>query len=102
MTPTPATSVTSATGVDGVSEDSPQQTDAHSAAASTGALSLTPAKTKRRRYVGEEAERVTLKDCAAANELAAKMLAGQIDPMSIVVEAPKRVCAIVTEGQHHD
>jgi hypothetical protein len=43
MTPTPATSVTSATGVDGVSEDSPQQTDAHSAAASTGALSLTSA-----------------------------------------------------------
>jgi hypothetical protein len=42
MTPTPATSVTSATGVDGVSEKD-GQTDAHSAAASTSSLSLTPA-----------------------------------------------------------
>jgi hypothetical protein len=42
MTPTPATSVTSATGVDGVSEKPPQRS-ADLACASTPSLSLTPA-----------------------------------------------------------
>ena len=53
--------------------------------------------TKAKRYAGEEAERVTWVDCRAANEIAAKMLAGQVDPMTLVVEAPKRVIAIVKD-----
>lgn len=46
-------------------------------------------------YYGEEAESVTLKDCQAANMLAAKMLAGQIDPMSIVTSPPSRKPVVV-------
>ena len=44
---------------------------------------------KPKRYYGEEAERVTLKDCAAANMIIAKLRAGQITPASLVVEAPR-------------
>ena len=53
--------------------------------------------TGRKRHIGEEAERVSLKDCRAANELVAKMRAGEIDPMSLVVEPPRKPLAVVSD-----
>ena len=52
---------------------------------------------QEKRYYGEEAERVNWKDCAAANMLIAKMKAGQFDPASLVVEAPKSIWAVVVD-----
>lgn len=55
-----------------------------------------------KRHTGEEAQTVTWQDCRAANELSAKMLAGQIDPMSLVVAAPKKAHAVIVEGGSHE
>lgn len=65
--------------------------------ADDSASTLAGARTKR--YVGEEAQRVTWRDCRAANELAAKMLAGQIDPMSIIVPAPTKPLAVMVDAK---
>jgi hypothetical protein len=52
---------------------------------------------KAKRYYGEEAQRVTLKDCQAAHMTIAKLRAGQIDFSDIMVEAPKCVTAVLVE-----
>ena len=46
-----------------------------------------------RRYYGEEAQRVTLKDCQAAHMTIARLKAGQIRLEDLIVDAPKVVYA---------
>ena len=55
--------------------------------------------TKQRRFYGEEAQRVSLKDCQAAYMTIAKLRAGQLDLSDIMEEAPKRgeITATVTD-----
>ncbi len=50
-----------------------------------------------KRYYGEEAERVTWRDCQAANLTIAKLNAGQIRIEDVMVEAPAQVRAILLE-----
>ena len=52
---------------------------------------------QEKRYHGEEAQRVTLKDCQAANMTIAKLRAGQIDFSDIMVDAPKNISAVVVK-----
>lgn len=64
----------------------------------SGEGSVRPVLRRRsRRHAGEEAQKVTRADCAAADALIAKMLSGQIDPMSIVVAAPRQVLGVVVD-----
>ena len=53
--------------------------------------------TPRKTYRGEEAERITWRDEQAARLLSAQLLAGQVDPMSLVVEPPKSVRALLRD-----
>lgn len=54
-------------------------------------------KPKPKHYYGEECERVTWRDCQAANMLTAKLRAGQVDPDSIVVAAPRAPLATLVQ-----
>lgn len=56
-------------------------------------------KLRQKKYYGEEAQRVTLKDCQAANLTISRLFAGQITEEDIVVEAPKRITAILVEDR---
>ena len=47
-------------------------------------------KTKQKKYYGEEAQRVTLRDEQAAHMTIAKLRAGQIDFSDVMVDAPKK------------
>lgn len=57
-----------------------------------------PKAIKPKRYYGEEAQPVTLKDCQAAYMTIAKLRAGQIDFSDVMVEAPTRVDAVLVEA----
>lgn len=45
---------------------------------------------KPKKYQGEEAQKVTLKDCHNANMTIAKLRAGQLDFSDVMVEAPAK------------